>query len=179
MNLLKTLAAVLTSKEKDLKPYWNSSCLEASQKLLSHTETGCVGLDLNLLNPLQKSTIAESWFSTQISYHRKQNLSTTYYQLFTSSLVECTDLESIVVRSKRIKIYPKSKQLARQYFKLSRWWYNRIINYLKQSDKKSSLYNVRKIVQKKDDDIPEWAIDCPQRIREYTMSDACNAGLLL
>ncbi|MEZ5672939.1 MAG: hypothetical protein R3E08_11415 [Thiotrichaceae bacterium] len=43
MNLLKTSEVVLTSKEKDLMPYWNESCLEMSQKLLSHTETGCVG----------------------------------------------------------------------------------------------------------------------------------------
>jgi putative transposase len=27
----------------------------------------------------------------------------------------------------------------------------------------------------KGDDIPDWAMDCPQRIREHAMSDACNA----
>ncbi|MEZ5672087.1 MAG: hypothetical protein R3E08_06745 [Thiotrichaceae bacterium] len=57
---------------------------------------------------------------------------------------------------------------------LSRWWYNRTINYLNQPDTKASLFEVRKIVQK-GDDIPDWAMDCPQRIREHAMSDACNA----
>ncbi|MEZ5672984.1 MAG: transposase [Thiotrichaceae bacterium] len=71
-------------------------------------------------------------------------------------------------------MYPKNKHLARKYLGLSRWWYNRTINYLNQPDTKASLFEVRKIVQK-GDDIPEWAMDCPQRIREHAMSDACNA----
>ncbi|MEZ5672137.1 MAG: hypothetical protein R3E08_07010 [Thiotrichaceae bacterium] len=57
---------------------------------------------------------------------------------------------------------------------LSRWWYNRTINYLNQPDTKASLFEVRKIVQK-GDDIPEWAMDCPQRIRTHAITDACNA----
>jgi len=141
---------------------------------LSHTETGCVGSDLNLLNLLPKSSIAESWFSTKVSCHHKPSLSTTCFQSFTSSLVDCADLESTVVRSKKIRIYPKSRHTARKYLGLSRWWYNRTINYLRQEGTKASLYDVRKVVQK-GDDIPDWAMDCPQRIREHAMSDACNA----
>jgi putative transposase len=174
MNLSKPPAVGLTSKEKDLMPYWNSSCLDMSLKLLSHTKTGCVGSDTNLLNPLPKSTIATSWFSTKVSCHHKQSLSTTCFQSFTSSLVDCQDLESTVVRSKKIRIYPKNRHLARKYLGLSRWWYNRTINYLKQPDTKTSLYDVRKVVQK-GDDIPDWAMDCPQRIRTHAITDACNA----
>ena len=160
-------AAGLTSSEKDLMPYCNSFCLDMSQKLLSHTETGCVGSDTNLLNLLPKSSIAESWFSTKVSCHHKSNLSTTCLQSFTSSLVDCADLESTVVRSKKIRIYPKNRHTARKYLGLSRWWYNRTINYLRQEGTKASLYDVRKVVQK--------GMDCPQRIREHAMSDACNA----
>jgi putative transposase len=174
MNLSQTLAVNSTSSEKDLTPYWNESCLVMSQKLLSYTKTGCVGLDLNLLNLLSKNTIAPSWFSMKVSCHHKQNLSATSYQSFTSSLADCTDLESTVVRSKKIRIYPKNRQQARRYLGLSRWWYNRIINYLRQEGTKASLYDVRKVVQK-GDDIPGWAMDCPQRIREHAMSDACHA----
>jgi putative transposase len=108
-------------------------------------------------------------------------LSTTCFQSFTSSLVECriptsvgTGLESTVVRSEKIRIYPKNRHTARKYLGLSRWWYNRTINYLRQEGTKASLYDVRKVVQK-GDDIPDWAMDCPQRIREHAMSDACNA----
>jgi len=174
MNLSKTSEGVLTSSEKGLTPYWNSSCLDMSQKLLSHTETGCVGSDTNLSKPSLPKTLAKSWFSTKVSYHHKQNLSTTSCQSSTSFCADCTDLENTVVRSRKIRIYPKNKQLARVYLGLSRWWYNRTINYLNQPDTKASLYEVRKIVQK-GDDIPEWALGCPQRIREHAMADACDA----
>lgn len=170
MNLSKTAEVDSLSKEKDLKPYWNSFCLERSQKLLSHTKTGGVGSDLNLWNPLQKSTLANVWFSTKISCHHEAKIS----QSFTFSLTECTDLESTVVRSKKIRIYPKNKPLARKYLGLSRWWYNRTINYLNQPDTKASLYELRKVVQKSAD-IPEWAMECPQRIREHALADACHA----
>jgi len=174
MNLSKIPAAGLTSSEKDLMPYWNSSCLDMSLKLLSYTGTGYVGSDLNSLNPLPKNTIATSWFSTRANCHHKPSLSTIYSQLSTSSLVDCTDLESTVVRSKKTRIYPINPQHARRYLGLSRWWFNRTISYLKQPDTKASLYDVRKVVQK-GDDIPDWAMDCPQRIREHAIADACNA----
>jgi putative transposase len=57
---------------------------------------------------------------------------------------------------------------------LHRFWFNRTVDYLKQPDTKASLYSVRKIVQS-GADIPDWAMDCPQRIREHAMSDACEA----
>jgi putative transposase len=174
MNLSKTSEADSTSKGKDLIPYWNESCLAMSQKLLSHTKTGYVGSDLNSLNPLQINPIAKSWFSTTINCHHNLRWLKTSCQSFMSSLVEYTDLENTVVRSKKIRIYPKNPQHARRYLGLSRWWYNRTINYLNQSDTKASLYDVRKVVQK-GDDIPEWAMECPQRIREHAMSDACEA----
>jgi hypothetical protein len=130
MNLSKTSEVVLTSSEKGLTPYWNSSCLDMSLKLLSYTKTGYVGSDTNLSKPLQPKTLAKSWFSTKVSYHHKLNLSTTYSQSSTSFRADCTDLENTAVRSKKIRIYPKNKQLARIYLGLSCWWYNRTINYL-------------------------------------------------
>ena len=174
MNLSKTSEGVLTSSEKGLTPYWNSSCLDMSQKLLSHTGTGYVGSDTNLSKPSQPKTLAKSWFSTKVSCHHKPNLSTTSCQSSTSFRADYTDSENTVVRSRKIRIYPKNKQLARVYLGLSRWWYNRTINYLNQPDTKASLYEVRKIIQKSDD-IPEWAFECPQRIREHAMADACEA----
>jgi putative transposase len=69
---------------------------------------------------------------------------------------------------------PQNKHFARKYLGLSRWWYNRTINHLRQEWTKASIYEVRKTVQK-GDDIPEWATDCPQRIRTRAIFDACNA----
>ena len=174
MNLSKTSEVDSTSKGKDLTPYWNESCLEMSLKLLSHTKTGCVGSDLNLLNLLPKSSIAKSWFSMTVHCHHNQRWLKTSCQSFTSSLAKCTDLESIVVRSKKIRIYPKNPQLARKYLGLSRWWYNRTINYLNQPDTKADAYYLQKILQI-GEDIPDWSMDCPQRIRTHSITDACNA----
>lgn len=174
MKSSKTLVVDSTLSDKDLTPYWNASCLEMSQKLLSPTKTGCVGSDLNLSNLLPISPIAPSWFSTTVHCHHNQKWLETSSPLFTSSLVECTDLESTVVRSKKIRIYPANPQQARNYLGLSRWWFNRTIAHLQQPDTKASLYEARKIVQT-GVDISPWALECPQRIREHAISDACAA----
>jgi len=166
MELLKTS----TDDSKEITPYWNESCFEMSQKLLSHTKMTDIGSDLNSLNLLQYYGLKNSWFSTRVHCHDELKKS----QSFIKDMYECEDLKSTLVRSKKVRIYPKNPQQARKYLGLSRWWYNHTINHLNQPDTKASLYEVRKIL-KKGEDIPEWAMECPQRIREHAMSDACNA----
>jgi len=175
MNASKTLDQDLTSKEKVFEPYWNASCAEMSKKLLSLTKTGFVGSDLNCLNKLHASTIQNSWFSIKLNCHLKTNLSKTYLPLFTFSRTVFTDSENTVNRSKKIRIYlkPKSKVLAKKYLGLTRYWFNQAIEYLKQDGTKASLKEVRKIQYSKVH--PEWALDCPQRIREHAIDDACEA----
>lgn len=172
MNSLKILAAASTSKEKDLTPYWNSSCKAKSQKLLSLTKTGCVGSDLNSSDPLQAKTIAQSWFSTTVNSHLKPSLCKTFFPSSTFSRADFTDSENTIARSKKIRIYPKNQQLIRRYLGLSRYWFNAAVAYLKKEGTKASLGEVRKIQK---DTHPEWAFDCPQRIREHAINDACNA----
>ena len=79
-----------------------------------------------------------------------------------------------MVRSKKIRIYPKpeSRQRLNKYTGLSRYWYNKAIEYLRNKGTRAVLGEVRKI-QKQEH--PEWAFDCPQRIREHAMADACKA----
>jgi len=163
-----------TLKEKALMPYWTTSCLEMSRNWLSHTETGCVDLDLNLSNELQIKTIAQSWFSTKFVSHLKKNLSEICFPSSTFSPVGFTVSENTVVKSKKIRIYPKDKLQIRRWFGLARYWYNKTIEHLSQKDTKASLYEVRKVLQ--DPSKHEtWAFDCPQRIREHAMNDACDA----
>ena len=52
---LKTLEVVLTSRGKDLKPFWNSHVEENSKNLWLPTKTDCADLDLTLLNSLLKN----------------------------------------------------------------------------------------------------------------------------
>ena len=49
-RLLQTLEADLTSKGKDLKPFWSTRTALKSKSLWLPTKTGCVALDSNLLN---------------------------------------------------------------------------------------------------------------------------------
>lgn len=174
IQLLKTLEVDSTLKEKVLMPYWTTSCLEMSKKWLSLTETDCVGLDLNLSKELQVKTTAQSWFSTKFASPLKKNLLETYFQSFMFSPVDFTVSESTVVKSKKIRIYPKNKSQVRKWFGLARYWYNKTVEHLSQKDTKASLYDVRKILQDPDKH-ESWAFDCPQRIREHAMSDACEA----
>ena len=60
----------------------------------------------------------------------------------------------------------------KKYLGLSRYWFNQAIEYLKKEGTKASLKEVR-LIQKKEH--PEWALDCPQRIREHAMNEACEA----
>jgi putative transposase len=84
------------------------------------------------------------------------------------------DSENTVVRSKKIRIYPKSesKQRLNKYLGLSRYWYNQAIAYLQKDGTKAYLPEVRRIQK---EDHPEWAFDCPQRIREHAIADACKS----
>jgi putative transposase len=91
------------------------------------------------------------------------------------SHVEFTDSGNILVRSQKIRIYPKDKESAKRINKfegLSRYWFNKAIEYLKQKDTKAMLQEVRKIQKNKH---PDWAFDCPQRIREHAINDACES----
>lgn len=78
------------------------------------------------------------------------------------------------MRSRKIRIYPKSQSLQtlKKYLGLSRHWYNKAVEYLKQSGTKAYLPEVRKIQK---GILESWELDCPQRIREHSMADACKA----
>lgn len=175
-NSLRTSVADSISKEKDFAPYWNESCLEMSKKLLSHTETGCAGSDLNLLTVLQEKTTANSWFSITHSSHLKKNLSETLFPLSTFSRVGFTDSGNTLIRSRRIRIYPnsESRELFKRYCGLSRFWFNQTVFYLRQPNTIPNIKCIRSIVQNRNL-LPEWAFDSPQRIREHAISDACKA----
>lgn len=172
-NSSKILEVVSTSKEKDLTPYWNTFCQAMSKKWLWLTEIDCAALDLNLSTPLQTKTVQGSWFSTKVVSPLKQNLLEIYFPLSTFSPVEFTLSESTIVRSKKIRIYPKSTNDFNRYCGLDRYWFNQAVSYLKQDGTKASLGEVRKIQQTRQH--PEWAFLCPQRIREHAMNDAVKA----
>ena len=56
---------------------------------------------------------------------------------------------------------------------MTRYWFNQAIEYLKQDGTRASLNEVRKIQYSKEHQA--WALNCPQRIREHAIDDACKA----
>jgi len=174
MNSSKTLDQVSISKGRALIPYWNESCLELSKKLLSLTKTGLCGSDLICSNPSQPNSLAGSWFSKTHNSLPPLNSCRISLPLSTSLAVGFTDSESTVVRSAKIRIYPKktSNQLFNRYAGLARYWYNQAVSHLKGEGTRASMAEVRKIQK---NEHPSWAFNCPQRIREHAMADACEA----
>ena len=175
-NSSKILEVGLTSSEKALIPYWNESCREISEKLLSHTKTGYAGSDLISLGKLQNITTAKSWFSTTHNSPLKQSLFKTSFPLSMFSHAEFTDSENTLVKSRKIRIYPasESRSLLKKYCGLARYWFNKTVEYLKQPETTASLRKIRSIVQYQFEH-EDWAYDSPQRVREFAIADACNA----
>jgi putative transposase len=174
MNSFKTSDQGSTGNGKDLTPYWNPSCLELSQKLLSRTKTGSAGSDLNYWNASQASTIQGSWFSTTPDYLPRKNSCEISFPSSTYSRVAFTECENTLLRCLKIRVYlsASDRQKARKYFGLSRYWFNAAIEYLQQPGTNATLAEVRRIQKQ---ERPSWAYDCPQRVREHAMSDACRA----
>ena len=174
MNSSKISDRDSTLSARALTPYWNESCLELSKRLLSLTKTGLCGSDLTCSNPLQVNSLVGSWFSKTHNYRQPMNSCKICSQSFMFSVADFTVSESTVIRSDKIRIYPKkqSQPLFNRYTGLARYWYNQAIEYLSTDGTKAIIGEVRKI-QKSDH--PEWAFDCPQRIREHAMTDACEA----
>jgi len=110
----------------------------------------------------------------KVSSLLKKNLFKTYFPSSTFLAVDFMDSENTVVRSKKIRIYPKDRGQVEKWLGLTRYWYNQAVEHLQKDRTKASLAEVRKAVQVRDAH-PDWAFDCPQRIREHAFTDAVNS----
>lgn len=163
-----------TSKDKSLQPYWNESCLEMSQQLWSLTKIGLPDLDLIGLIGSAESLDAQSWFSMrQISLLKPKWLK-IFLPSSIASQADCTDSESIKLRSRKIKVYP-SLELKKQWNKwiaACRYCFNQAVDYQKKNGRigKGKLRNI--IMQS---DLPQWVKDTPCHIRQNAIFDAHQA----
>jgi putative transposase len=173
-KLSKILEADLTLKGKVLEPYWTDYCKEISSQLLLPTVTDCVGLDSSLYNTWLSETVEKSWFSTKLYTVQSQSLQQICCQYFTSSLVECTGLESILRKSKKIRIYltTEQKKTIKHWFGVSRFVFNKTVDYLQQSETKANWKAIKTSLL---NDLPEWAKTVPYQIKSIAIKDACIA----
>lgn len=172
---LKISGQVLTSKEKDLKPFWTEQCSEISSHLLSHTEIDCVDLGLNLSNTLLTKMVEKSWFSTKMSTVQNKNLPQIYYQYFTSFLAECKDYEDILAKSCKIRVYPSSnqKRIFDEWFGARRYYYNKAVEYLKTIEKtRPSWMDIAKNILKESNN---WSGHIPYQIKKMAIKEACDS----
>ena len=171
---LKTSGLESTSNEKDYAPYWTDCCAEISSSLLLPVETDSSDSDLNLSNIWSSPTVGKSWFSNNLFTVQNQNLPPIFSPSFTSSVVECTDSESTLRRSNKIRIFLNSEQkrIVRHWFGVSRFVFNRTVEYLQQPETKANWKAIKGEIL---NSLPDWCNCVPYQIKSIAVKDACQA----
>ena len=121
--------------KKDYKSFWDDSCEVISSHLLSHTQIDSASLEST--SYLSKM-VEDSWFLTERKFHSNKNSQKTYLQSYISSIVECTDLEDTQIKVRKVRIYPtqQQKSLFKQWFGVSRKFYNETLTIYKNGSDK-------------------------------------------
>lgn len=163
-----------TSNGKDCAPYWTDLCGEISSRLLLPVVTDSQGLDSSLFSTWSSKTVATSWFSTKLYTALPQNSHKIFSASSTSSLVECTDLESTVKKSNKTRIYlsPDQKKTVKKWFGVARFVYNKTIEYLRQPETKANWKAIKGGILEA---LPDWCKEVPYQIKSIAVKDACKA----
>ncbi|WP_293330442.1 transposase [Microcoleus sp. CAWBG58] len=170
----KTSALDLTSKEKDCKRYWSDLCAQISSRLLLPLETDSANWDLNFSSLWQNKTVEKSWFSQILFMRANPNSQPIFLPSFTSCLAECTVLEAIARKSKKIRLFlkPEQKATLKQWFGVSRFVYNKTIKYLQEPGTKANWISIKTDIL---NGLPDWAKPVPFQIKSIAIKDACAA----
>ena len=125
----------MQTSEKDYKPFWDDSCEAISSHLLSYTQIDSADLESTSCS---SKMVENSWFLTEKKFHKNKNSQKTFLQSYISSLVGCTDLEDTQIKSRKIRIYPTQQQkvLFKQWFGVSRKFYNETLTIYKNGSDK-------------------------------------------
>lgn len=187
-NSLLTLDQVLTSRGKDLEPFWNMHTMENSRNLWLPIKTDCVDSDLILSNSLsQISHKEESLFSTTIKVQKTKNSLKTSCQLLQSSRQELMVSENIKkplnqnssIKMMKIKLHPtlKQKNILNLWFGV----YRRFYNESKIKSEETKTYSFRKLrnslrVNSKYIVPAKWDTELiPPRIITGSIKDYCSS----
>ena len=172
----QTSAVASTSKGEDCYPYWTDYTAEKSSRLWLPTETVLRDLEQNSSSDSSNKTVANSWFSTKLHTARKRNLQRIFSSSSTSSLHASRECAVTVIKSRRIRIYPNAAQRAmiqNEWFRASRYVYNKCIEYLKKGNANDWVYikaNMKTLFVWYD-----WLNDVPYQIKGQAVKDACKA----
>ncbi len=163
-----------TSNAKNFLPYWNESCQELSEQLWSLTKTDWLDSVSTGLTGSASNLTVQSWFSTRQTFLHLQKWLKTSSPFSTVFPADYTDLESIKLRSRKIKIYPsyELKKLWNKWVAAVRYCFNLAIAYQKENGKIGKM-KLRNIIMQSD--LPEWVKETPCHIRQNAIFDAHQA----
>ena len=119
--------------QEDCKIFYDDLCKVISSHLLSHND---IDNAMSMWDDSSCTMTVKSWFSTkQVTVHHT-NSENTYGQTFMSSHTERMLSDTVVTKSRRIRIYPtqQQKQLFKQWFGVERKVYNTCINHFNEKD---------------------------------------------
>src|SRR6056300_1424873 len=182
----KTMVVDLTSNEKDLKPFWTSSCKETSQLLWLPTETDCVDSDSQCLNKSSNSKVQDSWFSIKMVKQDKKSSRMISYPSVPTSQPRPMEEEVIRTRTTELKPSPKQTKIKKNWMGTCRWTYNRCVAFWNRNgDGVQKMYNEKQMtmhlrgifVTKKSEylkDFP-WVFKTPQPLRDNAMREFIKA----
>lgn len=150
INLFQILVRELTSRDKDLLPFWNVACKTISEKLLLPTKTDYPDSDLTSSNLLLKKQVEKLPLLTMNKIKvQNKNLQKTYYQLSTSILADKWEKENIpVLKSNKIKIKLNKEQLIiiKEWFNTYNYLYNKANEYVKFKKHKPNFMALRDLL---------------------------------
>lgn len=180
------LVQELTSKEKDLRPFWTPVYKELSDKLWLPIKIDYVDSDTNLLKDsyIKQEDLSQYWTKINISLQNK-NLQKTCYPLLPSTLVNKWEEENIsqsIIKIKKIKLKPSKQQrkCIDEWIDTSRYVYNKVLQDIKQGEM-INFFNLRnKHVTKERNKIRnqyvlDWELQTPKDIRAGAVNDVCKA----
>ncbi|CAM9105690.1 unnamed protein product, partial [Ectocarpus sp. 8 AP-2014] len=182
-QLSRTSVRDSTTNARTLRPFWNASTLEMSRKLLSPTEIGSVGTDLNSSSLSANSMARRSWSTTnqKLRGHNKNSLKISWPSAISSSRETTAGgagKEGNIkdVRSRKIKLDPTPawKERLRKWMGTSRWTYNRCLDFLNKKKCKMNKTDFRRNVPKKTSKRnckTSWVLETPFEIRDSAMVD--------
>lgn len=179
IDLLRIVDQELISKEKVLKPFWNSRCQENSKKLWLPIKTDCVDLDLTLSNSFVPRTVQNSLYLTEKNINlQNRSLQKTSYPLSQSLPVNRWEKESTEqIKAKKIKLYPDNHQrkLLEEWFNTSRFVYNKTLNGVLNDKDDINKLSLRNKYVTSTGKVEPWELNTPKTIRQQAVFDLCKA----
>lgn len=163
IHLLQILVQESILEEKACQKYWTPAYKEMSERLLLPIKTDSLGSDLTSSTSLYPKQVEESQSLTvrRISLQNK-NCQKTYYQLFTSTVVNKWEKEvtkeTTVTKSLKIKLKlsPEQKSVVNEWINTSNYLYNKTIEYINKGHP-INFYSLRDLLvtrnTKKQDEI--------------------------